>query len=35
VGEVLVWGFTAILLSTLFDELGWAPAWDASRIIEP
>jgi 8-oxo-dGTP pyrophosphatase MutT (NUDIX family) len=34
VGEVLVWGFTAILLSTLFDELGWAPAWDASRIIE-
>ena len=35
VGEVLVWGFTAILLSSLFDELGWAPAWDASRTIEP
>jgi 8-oxo-dGTP pyrophosphatase MutT (NUDIX family) len=35
VGEVLVWGFTAILLSSLFDELGWAPAWDATRTIEP
>ena len=35
VGDVLVWGFTAILLSSLFDELGWAPAWDASRTIEP
>jgi 8-oxo-dGTP pyrophosphatase MutT (NUDIX family) len=35
VGEVLVWGFTAILLSTLFDELGWASAWDASRTTEP
>ena len=35
VGEVLVWGFTAILLSSLFDELGWAPGWDATRTVEP
>ena len=35
VGGVLVWGFTAILLSSLFDELGWAPTWDATRTIQP
>ena len=35
VGEVLVWGFTAILLSSLFDELGWSVQWDATRTIEP
>ena len=29
--EHLVWGFTAMLLDALFDELGWAEPWDASR----
>lgn len=29
-GGHVVWGFTGILLSTLFDRLGWAEAWDAS-----
>ncbi|MBC7723370.1 MAG: CoA pyrophosphatase [Burkholderiaceae bacterium] len=31
---VLVWGFTAIVLSRMFDELGWAVPWDRSRTIE-
>lgn len=26
-GGHIVWGFTGILLSTLFDELGWALPW--------
>jgi len=29
--EHLVWGFTAMLLDALFDELGWAEPWDAAR----
>jgi 8-oxo-dGTP pyrophosphatase MutT (NUDIX family) len=32
---VLVWGFTAIVLSRLFDELGWTVPWDHSRIVQP
>lgn len=35
VGDVLVWGFTAILLSNLFDALGWTVPWDQTRTIEP
>lgn len=37
-GEHLVWGFTSMLLSSLFDELGWAVPWDEDRVfpvIEP
>lgn len=30
-GDQVVWGFTGILLATLFDELGWTAPWDASR----
>ena len=30
-GEHIVWGFTGILLATLFDELGWSRPWDATR----
>ncbi|RGE19844.1 CoA pyrophosphatase [Leucobacter sp. wl10] len=30
-GGHVVWGFTGILLATLFDELGWSRPWDASR----
>ena len=30
---VVVWGFTAILLSHLFDDLGWSLDWDRSREI--
>jgi 8-oxo-dGTP pyrophosphatase MutT (NUDIX family) len=26
----LIWGFTGIVLSRLFDELGWTQPWDAS-----
>ncbi|WP_427015563.1 NUDIX hydrolase [Pseudarthrobacter sp. P1] len=33
VNGVLVWGFTAILLSRAFDHLGWSVPWDASREI--
>jgi 8-oxo-dGTP pyrophosphatase MutT (NUDIX family) len=32
---VLVWGFTAIVLSRLFDELGWAVPWDHGRTVQP
>ena len=34
-GDTLVWGFTAIVLSRMFDELGWAVPWDADRIVRP
>ncbi len=30
-GGQVVWGFTAMILDTLFDELGWALPWDPSR----
>lgn len=29
----VVWGFTGILLSTLFTELGWAEPWDRGREL--
>ena len=32
---VLVWGFTAIVLSRLFDELSWSVPWDRSRTVQP
>ncbi|WBM79966.1 CoA pyrophosphatase [Cryobacterium breve] len=31
----LIWGFTAIVLSRMFDELGWAESWDESRTVRP
>jgi 8-oxo-dGTP pyrophosphatase MutT (NUDIX family) len=31
----LVWGFTAIVLSRMFDELGWAEPWDDNRTVRP
>ncbi len=31
----LVWGFTALVLSRLFDELGWAEPWDHDRVVQP
>lgn len=30
-GTRTVWGFTGILLATLFDELGWSEPWDEKR----
>ena len=33
VGEHLVWGFTGMLLSRLFDELGWAEPWNDAREL--
>lgn len=27
----IVWGFSGMVLAKLFDELGWATPWDASR----
>lgn len=35
VAGTLVWGFTAIVLSRMFDELGWAQPWDARRLVTP
>ncbi|MGY4856434.1 NUDIX hydrolase [Cryobacterium sp. AP23] len=31
----LIWGFTAIVLSRMFDELGWAGPWDQDRVVRP
>lgn len=31
----LVWGFTAYVLDSLLDALGWALPWDASREVDP
>lgn len=35
VNDVLVWGFTGIILSSVLDELGWAQPWDEDREIVP
>ncbi|QTE28326.1 NUDIX hydrolase [Pengzhenrongella sicca] len=29
----VVWGFTALVLDTLFDELGWTQPWDRGQTI--
>jgi 8-oxo-dGTP pyrophosphatase MutT (NUDIX family) len=34
VGDLYVWGFTAYLLDGLFELLGWAQPWDATRVSE-
>jgi 8-oxo-dGTP pyrophosphatase MutT (NUDIX family) len=31
----LVWGFTAIVLSRIFDELGWSIPWDERVTVDP
>ena len=31
----LIWGFTALVLSRLFDELGWATPGDSARVVVP
>lgn len=33
VRDVVVWGFTALLLDSLFDDLGWTLPWDPSIEI--
>lgn len=33
-GGHIVWGFTALTLSSIFDEVGWAQPWDSDRIFE-
>lgn len=33
-GGRIVWGFTGILLATMFDRLGWAMPWDDGREYE-
>lgn len=30
----VVWGFTAIVLSGILDELGWSVPWDRGRTVE-
>ncbi|MEO9095352.1 MAG: CoA pyrophosphatase [Microbacteriaceae bacterium] len=34
VGDRLIWGFTAIVLSRIFEELDWAVPWDHTRIVQ-
>lgn len=34
VGTHVVWGFTAIVLTRLFDELGWTEPWDDTRTVD-
>jgi hypothetical protein len=31
---MLVWGFTAGIISGLLDMAGWSRPWDASRVEE-
>lgn len=31
--DTLLWGFTAMVLDRLFDEVGWAVPWDAGREV--
>jgi len=33
-GEHIVWGFTAMMLSSLFDSAGWEVPWDRTREFE-
>lgn len=30
----LIWGFTALVLSRIFDELAWAEPWDDGRTVD-
>ena len=32
VKDVVVWGFTGMILNELFDQLGWAVPWDRTRL---
>lgn len=32
-GGHIVWGFTALVLSAVFDGLGWAVPWDDERLL--
>src|SRR5205823_12384281 len=34
VSGLLVWGFTAGILSALLDRGGWARPWDTARILD-
>lgn len=34
-GGVLVWGFTALVLSGIFDAVGWTVPWDRDRRMTP
>ncbi|MHA7261756.1 NUDIX hydrolase [Arthrobacter sp. TMN-37] len=33
--EATVWGFTGMVVSSLFDALGWTEPWDESKVIPP
>lgn len=33
VNDVVVWGFTGMILSQLFDQLGWAVPWDRKGLL--
>jgi 8-oxo-dGTP pyrophosphatase MutT (NUDIX family) len=33
-GEMLIWGFTAMLIDRLLDLGGWAVPWDTGRVID-
>ncbi|AWB89068.1 NUDIX hydrolase [Salinibacterium hongtaonis] len=35
VQDRVIWGFTAIVLDLMFEELGWTIPWDRSRQVEP
>lgn len=33
-GGHVVWGFTGMMLASLFDQLGWAEPWSRDRLFE-
>ncbi|WP_235736903.1 NUDIX hydrolase [Nocardioides alcanivorans] len=32
--DVLLWGFTAGIISRYFEHIGWATPWDTARVVE-
>ncbi|WP_110208444.1 NUDIX hydrolase [Nocardioides daejeonensis] len=32
--DVLLWGFTAGIISRYFEHIGWADPWDTRRVVE-
>jgi 8-oxo-dGTP pyrophosphatase MutT (NUDIX family) len=33
-GQLILWGFTAAIISRLFDAVGWTLPWDSNRVRE-
>lgn len=34
IDDLLIWGFTAGILATMFERVGWAKPWDTTRMVD-